>query len=148
MSYWSREKKTIHQNGSQSFAHKCLDKMLRDHPKGFIPTSLRVSCTYTHLPVCCPHLSGPCSSHWTLSGVGDRNLTSVFHSISQSSVSKRRTSQYALREELMKPRKLDCSVRNVSLSCKSEKLVPVVEQGREQETHGDRSHGPFSTSLT
>lgn len=48
----------------------------------------------------------------------------------------------------MKPRKLDYSVRNVSLSGESEKLVPVVEQGREEETHGNRSCGSFSTSLT
>ena len=48
----------------------------------------------------------------------------------------------------MKPHVLNYSVKNVLSSCKPEKLVPIVEQGREEETHADRSHGSFSTPLT
>ena len=87
VSGWGEEK--IHQNASQSFTHKCLDKTLWDHPEGIVPTSSWVSCSRTHLLVCYPHVSALCSSHWTLSDVRDGSLPSVLHSISQGSVSEK-----------------------------------------------------------
>lgn len=93
MSCWSvsREKKPSVRKDYKHLLNVCLNKMPRNQPEDFIPTTSRgsgwaealncsgsqgswASCIHTHIPVCSPHLSAPCFSYWTISDMGDGSL--------------------------------------------------------------------------